>query len=35
MITPPKEEDEEQDAVIETLGNIILRGDNVILISPP
>ncbi|UCG00466.1 MAG: hypothetical protein JSW11_12575 [Candidatus Heimdallarchaeota archaeon] len=32
MIYPPKEEEE---AVTESLGNIILRGDNVILISPP
>ncbi|MFX0122507.1 MAG: LSM domain-containing protein [Candidatus Hodarchaeota archaeon] len=34
MIYPPKEEDD-QEAVTESLGNIILRGDNVILISPP
>ena len=34
MIHPPnKETNEESD--IEQLGNIILRGDNVILISPP
>jgi small nuclear ribonucleoprotein len=32
MIYPPKEE---KEAVTESLGNIILRGDNVILISPP
>jgi small nuclear ribonucleoprotein len=39
MIHPPKKQDEEEDAnqepVTEVLGNIILRGDNVILISPP
>ncbi len=34
MIYPPKEETNEE-AVTESLGNIILRGDNVILISPP
>ncbi len=34
MIYPPKEEND-QEVVTETLGNIILRGDNVILISPP
>ncbi len=34
MIYPPREETD-QEAVTETLGNIILRGDNVILISPP
>ncbi|UCE12384.1 MAG: hypothetical protein JSV04_09300 [Candidatus Heimdallarchaeota archaeon] len=34
MIYPPKEE-ENQESETETLGNIILRGDNVILISPP
>ncbi len=34
MIYPPREETD-QESVTETLGNIILRGDNVILISPP
>ncbi len=34
MIHPPKEE-ADQESVTESLGNIILRGDNVILISPP
>ncbi len=34
MIYPPKEETNDE-AVTESLGNIILRGDNVILISPP
>ncbi|MFX0013515.1 MAG: LSM domain-containing protein [Promethearchaeota archaeon] len=34
MIYPSQEEDD-QESVTETLGNIILRGDNVILISPP
>ncbi|NHJ02120.1 MAG: hypothetical protein EAX86_08245 [Candidatus Heimdallarchaeota archaeon] len=33
MIYPPQEDEEEQK--VEALGNIILRGDNVILISPP
>ncbi|MFX0183164.1 MAG: LSM domain-containing protein [Candidatus Hodarchaeota archaeon] len=40
MIHPPKkqgdeQEDANQEPVTEVLGNIILRGDNVILISPP
>ena len=34
MIHPPDEETNEE-SVTEQLGNIILRGDNVILISPP
>ncbi len=33
MIYPLQEGEEEQK--VESLGNIILRGDNVILISPP
>ena len=32
---PPKEDGEEQEPVTEVVGSIVLRGDNVILISPP
>ncbi|MHA1214010.1 MAG: LSM domain-containing protein [Candidatus Hodarchaeales archaeon] len=35
MIHPPNEEEGGVESVTEELGNIILRGDNVILISPP
>ena len=32
---PPNEDGEEQEPVTETFNSIVLRGDNVILISPP
>ena len=39
MIHPPKkgenDNNDNQEPVVEALGSIILRGDNVILISPP